>query len=292
VVFVLDLDSTIVGNVGMMVERHNLVKQINNLGKTGAFGDAAAFVPVKHDLARLVTPIIRPGYADFHRAMAAAGAEFFVYTCSTDDWAHTAVAALEEALPGVVFSRPIFTRERGCADLPLEPYMKKSIRAIVPDVHRALRRRYPALTGPEALLNRVVFVDDKAVNTIETEDARQVTCSPYTVSYPFDMATGVPAEILARPEVASAVSAAVLEFYNGQVYYYSDVRAQAVNVGGKLAHVVVHDTSTCVGDDAFWPGLQKTVTAALAKSRGAGLTAAQVAGLAPPVKKHPKPTSD
>lgn len=151
-VFVLDLDGTIVGDVKNQVLLYELksanVNIVYNIQKSFDAG------------------LIRPYFDVFvkNTKNRLPNAEFFIYTASEDRWANTIVTAIEKHI-SFKFNRPIFSR-RHCV------HMRKNLNMILPSIKRTLRKNYPNLR----LENRIMIVDN---NEVYDDPKELVLCKTY-----------------------------------------------------------------------------------------------------------------
>lgn len=180
-VLLVDIDGTLVGRV------HALLCEVDVLQSAMATDATATALRAARAaiIARLRYGVIRPHVEAFFRA-AAADVEPFIYTASTPEWAAFLVPCMETAL-GVRFNRPLFTRAH-CAPAP-GGGVRKSIQRVLPDVVRALRRKYPALRSPRDLLahGRVHLVDNTPDVVAPAERAMLIACPTYDYQYWYDV---------------------------------------------------------------------------------------------------------
>ena len=204
-VVLLDLDGTMVGRVGPLLceyELHKALAAAKATAKaTGGSSDgssssssrsrasrsraSAASVPkALRDsiVARLGWGVIRPHLVRFCKGVGP-GIELFVYTASDATWASFIVPCVEASL-GVKFNRPIFTRE----DCVRHAGFRKTIDGLKPAIVRSLKRRYPAMTSPASLRDRVVLVDNTANVMVDPrESSRVVACPTYDYQCNYDV---------------------------------------------------------------------------------------------------------
>jgi hypothetical protein len=263
---VLDLDSTIVGDVSPLIMHDTLVSQANLLASAGALGPGSrgrrnAFrVDFGPALSGDGTDVLRPGYLDWHRAMAerVPHAEFFVYTAGTDEWGALMVEQLEKRHAGTLsFRRPVFGRSR-CIEIPTEP-LRKSLRIIAPLVRVALQKDYPAMRAlpDEAVIQRMLFIDDLESNTIE-DSPRQLVCpEPPVRPLNFDIGHTLPRAVRGDDRIRKLMVHQLLE------HVMEDPTSTDFNVTVKSNGVLVLAPGREApesNDDVFWTRLAQLMT--------------------------------
>lgn len=198
-VMVLDLDGTIVGNVSPQVCEFEILTE-HAPGKLKLFKDQL-HAQLQH------TPVIRPEFATFCRAMKERGVELYVYTASDAKWATLFVGAVERAL-GVKFNRPLFTRNH-CR--MMGGVYRKPTRAVLAAVFNGLKRRYAGLRKPSDLADQVAMVDN---NNVLLQDAAysmgMLLCPTYDYLHNYDVLRLVPEDVLAAK--TSAVVAKLAQY--------------------------------------------------------------------------------
>ncbi len=275
-VLVLDLDGTVVGDVDLLLGMSDVHALASKLAAAGLLPEAPA--PLDFAPAFAEAPIVRPGFADFCRAVAGAGAvELFAYTCGTREWAEILVPQIERAYPGVKFRRPIIARDDGCISSRLVDG-SKSLRMVAPRIAAALARDYPGVDADGDLMKggRILFVDDIKDNDVE-RSPRQLVCPKYEgwAAY-YDITRGLPASALTHP----AIKAAVNKAYKDYLYYSRDeltITSVPLGPGLGMAHVVSPTASVAGHDkapDVFWDSIRAPVVAAV---RAGTLTDAAIA---------------
>lgn len=180
-----DLDGTIVGNVTPQVVEWHLVQKYQP-SRMAAF--KAQLVDVlRHHL-------VRPGFVEFHRSLAAAlpHVEFFIYTASEHAWASVLVPCIEKALD-VRFNRPLFTRNHIVRE-GAGPDMRKSLVRVAPLAHRALQKKGYQVTVADVVRD-AVLIDNNDV-LISAEAARTLRCPTYDYVLYQDMLRHLPLSVV------------------------------------------------------------------------------------------------
>ena len=136
IVFLLDLDGTLQGNVIPQLDERTLIHKLNakiNHGKKARFASSHLIDDFKKGL-------LRPNVASALQNIKKSNphVEFYVYTASAHDWAHFLLPILEKAaFGGVFFNRPFFTRNQCDMHTGM-----KSIAKVRPLVEKDLSRKY------------------------------------------------------------------------------------------------------------------------------------------------------
>lgn len=289
-IFFIDLDKTLVGDVSLLVSWLFVHRYASRLVAAGELD--AAVPPLDFGSVMASKPVVRPGYADFHQALAKSvqGAEFFVLTCGSADWAAELVPQLERHLR-VVFNRPLFARESSCIQYMggSRWNMQKSVHATLAHAAKALAAKYPALRGKAdaelvgLLRDRVLLVDDQT----HLSNGRQITCSEYIPMCHFDMLQGWPKSLTQHAGIQDAVRCEYMDYLREWSHRCQLMQSTAAD--GELIHIVRFSGGTDAEDvrtDDFWPRLKALLVPAL--KRKASLTDAQVAKLDKDVRAPPK----
>ena len=114
VVFLLDLDGTLQGDIHPQLIEYELIRILNNNKKQ----------QIKYNLSKLSKDyndgLLRPHLKDSLLSMKKkhSNIEFFVYTASSDNWAHFIIPQIEKILFGKkqIINKPYFTRSHCNAD--------------------------------------------------------------------------------------------------------------------------------------------------------------------------------
>lgn len=153
IVFLLDLDGTLQGDVSPQVVEYELVRKLNQRIQNNS-------KKIKYDPKFLykdfANGLIRPYVKEALMGIKARhpNVEFFVYTASSDEWAKFLLPHIVKYLFGKekIINRPFFTRNH------CEPSGKKSIAKIKPLIKRALSSRYS-----DAQYRHIYLVDNNFV---------------------------------------------------------------------------------------------------------------------------------
>ena len=174
-VFLLDLDNTIIGDASSQVCRYEISK----------------YTKTKHDTAELTyelqSGLLRPHFESFIKYVKTRydGVEIYIFTAAERKWANVIISVLEKHLD-IKFNRPIFSREY-C--VPENGILQKQIGKIAPKLYRCLKSKY-GLTHISQLKKQVVLIDNNVV--INDHDLhRFIKCPNYDYYVPCDVLMGV-----------------------------------------------------------------------------------------------------
>lgn len=164
-VFLIDLDGTIQGDVSSQVKEFQLIKELNKYckeikqNKKGLEGD-------------LRRKLLRPGFQTFINFIKTTNIELFIYTASDKKWALHLIPVLEKIIDHK-FNKPIFTRDKCLLDQNNTYY--KSIRNVQPFVFKRLKKLHPTLTKDELDIR---LIDNNYVLKSEEAD-KLIKCTTY-----------------------------------------------------------------------------------------------------------------
>ena len=152
VVFILDLDGTIIGDCAYQVIIHNIedVARQNKI-KTNS---KDMLVNCYNESSKL----IRPYFKHFINTMKThfSNSQFYIYTASEKSWANKEISMIEKT-HGFKFNRPLFTRE----DCIVDSYgmYKKSVKKILPRIVKANKNGNISSENILVIDNNKVFID-------------------------------------------------------------------------------------------------------------------------------------
>lgn len=185
IVFVLDLDNTIIGNIEPQAREYELIKLIN----ASLTANNMRSIPYKKSVLEreLRGHIIRPHFAKFIENMNKyENIELFIYTASIKEWARFVVPVIEKCV-NYKFKRPLLTRE----DM-IGGGEQKSIENVRPKIYRSLRKKY-SLKSQEDLTN-ILMIDNR--RDVLLEKNMLVKCPDYEYCYPIDYLRNIPKKIV------------------------------------------------------------------------------------------------
>lgn len=161
-VFVIDLDGTVQGDISPQIQEYVFLKSIN----------------VKYNTKYLVEDyskgLIRPHFKKFVDTVKShsLNMQLFVYTASETKWANVIVPVIEK-LVGFKFNRPIFSRAH--CDMTVDKH--KSLKLIAPSIVRTLKRKYSNAKIDTDTIKRMTYLIDN--NFVLQEQYHLVKCPSY-----------------------------------------------------------------------------------------------------------------
>lgn len=185
IVFIFDLDHTIIGDISFNGIEWMILKDINNeLSKSNM--KQINLTNYKNNLRKnLDSTLLRPYFKQFiNYIQKYENIEIFIYTASEKDWISILLPELENIIQ-FKFNRPIFTRDyikifkqikKNSNNNTYEEYFyKKSINHIKPILFDVLKTRYNIQDALD--INKIFFVDN--TDDILLEKEYLIKCNPY-----------------------------------------------------------------------------------------------------------------
>jgi NLI interacting factor-like phosphatase len=183
-VFLIDLDGTIIGDIGPQVVMWELSKASRKPNL------------IKFDMKGLYDKllyghIVRPGFVELVKYIQSVDGLVYVYTASEKVWANVVVSQIEKA-HGIKIERPIFTRKE-CI------IQNKEFRKSIPYVTRLLLNSikskhsgyFDQPTSPKMDLKPfITLIDNTNVYSPHDQD-NLVVCPTYTYRYPENLASQI-----------------------------------------------------------------------------------------------------
>jgi len=170
VVFLIDLDGTIQGNVGPQLQEYELIRTLNrkiNHGQKCRYN-------MNYLRSDMDAGLLRPHFASSLKAIKIKHphVHFFVYTASTDEWAKFIISKIEKHCFGdLFFERPFLTRKHCLSDY------SKSILKHVPLIRDSLKTNIS--------LNRIFLIDNNKVLN-DHEESMLIQCPSYDYTHVID----------------------------------------------------------------------------------------------------------
>lgn len=251
-VLLIDLDGTTVGPIDHMIMEYDLHKRAS---------DHKTLKPAirRQMVERLQQGVLRPHFGEFARGCPC---EMFVYTAGTPEWASFIVPCIEmassiERTP-FRFNRPIFARDQ--CFLAGDGQYRKSIEKVRPKIYRALRSRYPALTSPRLLKDRVLLIDNTP--GVLVESSYMLLCPTYSFEYAYDFASQLsPAQLQQHFRLIGSMLSlrpdATTDFYSLMAAYYT--------ILGQSARQSASPANLQKLGDRFWARLDGLLRKAIGK---------------------------
>lgn len=165
-VFVIDIDGTIIGNVLPQLSIYEFKKDKIHVQFT-----------LKELFNRFENGLLRPHFITFIKNVKRRlpNAEFYIYTASEDKWGVFLINSLEKYI-NFRFNRPILTRKH-CFIMGKD--IKKSLKHITPNIKRSLQSKYDKNID---LTNRILMIDNN--NVFPSEDFNSLLlCPTYSYTY-------------------------------------------------------------------------------------------------------------
>ena len=194
VIFIFDLDNTLIGNSQSLLDYQALIMFIDNACKSGKIPKNIcqkykSNTNIKH---LLTDSFYRPGIKDglYKLKQLYPTAELFIYSAGTEKYVKEFVAYFEE-YTGVHFNRPLFTRNE-CI-VKEDNNRGKSIIQQWPKIINTLKYKYKNVKWNNILENRLIFIDDS--NVIWDKPEKRIICPQYSYQIIFDSMKNIPYKI-------------------------------------------------------------------------------------------------
>jgi hypothetical protein len=194
IIFILDLDRTLIGDPKHILAYKNTIEFIKNAKLSGKISDEeipSAELNAIPNWRELFTPeMYRPGLKTFLEDVKKffGTAEFFIYSAGTKEYVADIISILEKTLD-VKFNRPLFSRTECPTDE--QNHYTKSILTQFPKMIKALSKleKYDAINleeyTEEIMENRVVFLDD--IDFVWDRKEKLVKAPAYNYTPMFDV---------------------------------------------------------------------------------------------------------
>ena len=190
VVFILDLDNTIIGDTTYYYHIKDLCKFISDSCKakqldTGSI--CTSQFKTRSLQAYFNNDTIRPHFKDFVENIQHyfPTAEFFIYSLGTQKHVKTYTQFIETFLGKQIFNRPLISREH--VKNNSKHNYSKSVQFHLQQVLSCLRKKYKNIQESD-LENRIIVIDDQSVwEDNDTHISRVVTCPEYSYTHIFDI---------------------------------------------------------------------------------------------------------
>ena len=201
-VFVIDIDGTLVGNVGFQSQYASIVNTLKKykIKANVQYAIPPAFGP--H------SKLVRPGFAAWVKAMQAMYKEvyFFIYTASEKSWAHLEISWIEK-LHNIKFARPIFTRDECFNDTTNS--MRKSLGKIYPKIISTIVRERGSLK-PLSMAQRKAIIDTHLVaidnNSVYNDRLdKLLLCPDYGYTVFENLLTLIPKDVRKEPMIQQLI---------------------------------------------------------------------------------------
>jgi hypothetical protein len=169
IIFLLDLDGTLQGNIYPQVSEYSLIGKLNAISNKN----------IKYSINNLMNDfksnLLRPYVKESltHMKKYHPQIEFFVYTASSDDWAKFLIPKIDKYITngkGNIFNKPYFMRSDVSEGI-------KSIKHVFPRIKRSLSKKYDEIS-----INNVYLVDNNYV-IHPLEVSKLIKCPSYDYTH-------------------------------------------------------------------------------------------------------------
>ena len=256
-IFIIDIDGTMVGNVEFQVQQYSLH---NSLKKHGFKANK------QHEIPPAFYPnakLVRPGFGSFIKTLQKFyndNVYFFVYTASEAVWANTEINWIEKT-HGIKLQRPIFTR-KDCVVDSAGTY-RKTISRIFPRILRIIskNKKLSNKEKQDILENNLLIIDNNAVYTDRGD--KLLLCPDYNYAVFENLLHGFPQESRSHPEIQNIIYTLVNQ---GLLCSISDPNDDSMRVLAKQYSWLATkckaliDLNVSYENDEFWKHLRRLIT--------------------------------
>ena len=254
-VFLLDLDQTIQGDVMNQVVEYKIIDHLNKnvnirkyTSKTKLYQDTTTLLEDMKD------GLLRPHFKRFIVKMNRRypNCEFFIYTASEKQWANFIVKVIQDTI-NTKFNKRVFTRDDCVYDERTHTYMK-SISHVSPDIFKALKNKYK-LKGKASSYNfeHIHMVDNKNI-LYKPERSQLIRCKDYNKRIVIDVLRNVPKSMMENTHTLISEKLYNKTFNNLISFYrfHYDTIHEAKEHADNVNNVKYHK-------DKFWKKLLKKI---------------------------------
>ena len=167
-VMLIDLDGTLQGNISPQLIEYDLINRINSIITSKSSNIKYSLKNLYSDFTSgLLRPFVQEAFLSLKKTHPYI--EFFIYTASSDEWAHFILDQINKFFFGKkgIINKPYFTRKH------LTEYGIKSISKIRPNIIHSLRKKYP-----NAKFNQIYLIDNNFVLS-PSEMNKLIYCPTY-----------------------------------------------------------------------------------------------------------------
>ena len=191
IVFLIDLDGTMIGNIQPQIDEYYIIKEINKeIKRVGK--DKQIKYNMKNLYIELQNNIIRPKLTRFLKNVKKyENIEIFIYTASIKSWANFLIPKIEK-LVNYKFNRPILSRE-GYININNYPQIK-SIDIVKPIIYKKLKSKYNLRNINE--LKYISLIDN--TKNVLVEKNLLIKCPSYDYIYQIDYIRNIPKTIISK----------------------------------------------------------------------------------------------
>lgn len=168
VIFIFDLDNTIIGDLGGVSSYDDLIKFIQYACKNNKLSDKLCKKQLSSYAPKQMIEALRPGFIEFVKNIKKyyPTAELFIYSYGTKLHVDRSIVFIENCVGEKVFNRPLFSRTECFLDENNKNM--KNISYHLSTMINTLKPRYRALQKKEIdpitlMKDRIIFIDDSNV---------------------------------------------------------------------------------------------------------------------------------
>jgi hypothetical protein len=181
ILFIFDLDGTIIGNPADIISYSKIIKYIKNGCRHKRLNGSECEIDTTiWSTKNIPKYFVRPNYGEsLHQIKSTfPTAEFFIFSLGTKDYVVNIIQYLEK-YTGIYFNRPLFVRDD--SSLTPEGAYLKDINGYYDKIFANLSHRYPKCKNKDIqnkIINeRTIIVDD---NEVWNNSHQLIKCKPYT----------------------------------------------------------------------------------------------------------------
>lgn len=167
-VLLIDLDGTLQGNISPQLMEYDLINRLNSIITSKSSNIKYSLKNLYSDFTSgLLRPFVQEAFLSMKRTHP--NLEFYIYTASSDEWAHFILNQITKLFFGKrnIINKPYFTRKH------LTEYGIKSIAKVRPIIVHNLRKKYH-----HAKFNQIYLIDNNFVLS-PSEMNKLIYCPTY-----------------------------------------------------------------------------------------------------------------
>lgn len=192
IVFLLDFDGTMQGNIRPQVDEYNLITELNKIilnKKKIKYNTELLHSDMK---AGLLRPDLKTSLLDIKQRHP--NIEFFIYTASQDEWANFILPKFCQYLNDKVqlINKPFFTRKHCTMNGTM-----KSIHKIKKQIQLSLRNKYRITTNSKFEIDSIYLVDNNLVLS-KQEISNLIHCPTYDYKMSIDLLRNIDRDIIMK----------------------------------------------------------------------------------------------
>lgn len=201
IVFLLDFDGTMQGNIRPQIEEYNLITELNKIILNNKKIKYNTEFFHRDMMAGLLRPDLKSSLLKIKHLHP--HIEFFIYTASQDEWANFILPKVCQYLNDTVqlINKPFFTRKHCTMNGAM-----KSIKKIKQEIQSSLRKKYHTRQESKFEIDSIYLVDNNYVLP-KQELSYLIHCPTYDYKLPIDLLRNVDKHIVVKyySEIADIV---------------------------------------------------------------------------------------